>query len=183
MKFTKTELTGAWIIEIEPKEDERGFFSRTVCKKEFEQFGLACDFVQCNISQNHRAGTIRGMHYQLEPFGEIKLISCIRGAIYDVIVDLRDTSSTFGKWIGVELTAHNHRALYIPKNFAHGYQTLQDDTEVFYQVSQFYNPGSAAGFMWNDPVLNIAWRDIPPILSEQDKNWIKFSINEENNNG
>ena len=158
MIFIETKLNGPFIIEPERLEDERGFFARTFCQKEFEERGLNSKVVQCNISFNKRKGTIRGMHYQVAPFEEAKLVYCIKGAIYDVIIDLRPCSLTFKQWLTVDLTAENCRMLYIPEGFAHGFQTLEADTAVFYQMSEFYHPEYARGVRWNDPAFGIGWR-------------------------
>lgn len=157
MKFTQTALAGVWILDPERREDDRGFFARTWCRREFETHGLDPALVQCNISHNRRAGTVRGMHFQTEPFPEIKLVRCSRGAILDCVIDLRLESPTHGQSLAVELTADNGRALYIPGGFAHGFQTLVDDTDVFYQMSEFFHPDCAAGVRWNDPAFNIRW--------------------------
>ena len=149
----KPALKGAFIIEPERLEDNRGFFARAWCKKEFETHGLNSRLVQCNISFNKSSGTLRGMHYQVAPYEEAKLVRCTMGAIYDVIIDLRPDSATYMDWIGVELTADNRKMLYVPENFAHGYQTLNDNTEVFYQVSQFYSPEFETGVRWDDSCL------------------------------
>jgi len=166
--FTETTLKGAYIIDIEPIEDERGFFARSWCRKEFMDRGLNPNLVQCNISYNKRKGTLRGMHYQAEPHQEAKLVRCTRGAIYDVIVDLRQGSSTCWQWIGVELSAGNRRMLYVPEGFAHGFQTLGDETEVFYQMSEFYFQEYTGGIRWDDPAIGIVWPEKDPILSEKD---------------
>jgi len=171
MKFIETELKGAYIIELEPIEDERGFFARTFCQEEFKKAGIEFTIVQCNISYNKKKGTIRGMHYQDLPYPEAKIVSCIKGKIYDVVIDLRPHSPTFGKWISVELDDKNFRMLYVPKFFAHGFQTLEDDTIVFYQMSEFYHPECARGIRWNDPFFNIKWPLEPTVISEKDKNW------------
>lgn len=155
--FTETKLAGAYIIDAERIADERGFFARTWAVDEFADHNLETRLVQCNISYNARAGTLRGMHYQAEPYAEVKLVRCTMGAIYDVIIDLRPESSTFKQWVAVELSAENRRMLYIPEGFAHGFQTLADNSEVFYQMSTFYHPDSARGVRWNDPALGIAW--------------------------
>ncbi len=168
MIFTETRLQGAFIIDIEPIEDERGFFARSWCRNEFEAHGLTPDFVQCNISFNKKKGTLRGLHYQDEPNQEVKLVRCTRGSLFDVIVDLRAESKTFREWINVELSASNHRMLYVPKGFAHGFQTLEDNTEVFYQMSEFYRPESVRGVHWNDPSLAIAWPFPMTVMSEND---------------
>jgi dTDP-4-dehydrorhamnose 3,5-epimerase len=171
MDFIATKLTGAYLIELKRFEDERGFFARSWCEKEFRDRGLNPNLVQCNISFNKKKGTIRGMHLQIPPFAEAKLVRCTRGAIYDLIVDLRPDSKTFKQWIGVELTAENRKALYVPEGFAHGFQTLEDDTEVFYQMSQFYAPECARGFRWNDPQFNIQWREEVRVISDRDREY------------
>ena len=157
MIFTETKLAGAFVIEPERVEDERGFFARTWCVREFEERGLNTRLVQCNISFNKQKGTLRGMHFQIEPHAETKLVRCTMGAMYDVIVDVRPDSPTLGRWVAVELSADNRKMLYIPEGFAHGFQTLVDNTEVFYQMAEFYHPESARGLRWDDPVLGIAW--------------------------
>jgi dTDP-4-dehydrorhamnose 3,5-epimerase len=160
------------VIDIEPHEDERGFFARAWCEREFEQQGLSTSIVQCNLAYNRSRSTLRGMHYQEPPHAEVKLVRCTRGAIYDVIVDLRPGSSTFTRWIGIELTADNHRMLYVPEGFAHGYQTLADDTETYYQVSAFHDPASARGVRWDDPAFGITWPDAERrIISDKDQAW------------
>lgn len=170
MIFTETELKGAFIIDIEKREDERGFFARAWCQKELEAHGLKSHWVQANLAFSQRKGTLRGLHYQIAPYEEAKLMRCIRGAIYDVIIDLRPESPTYKQWLGVELTADNHRMLYVPEGFAHGYQSLVDDTEVFYPVSQFYIPGSERGVRWDDPAFAIEWPVTKNlILSDKDK--------------
>lgn len=173
MEFAGTPIEGLKIVEPRIHTDDRGSFVRAYCAEEFKQAGISCDFVQDNLSFNHRKNTIRGMHWQKEPFGEDKLVRCIAGAIYDVAVDLRKDSSTYGKWFGIELSAENHQALFIPKGFAHGYQTLEDDTAVYYKVSQAYHPESGAGVPHNDKKLQIKWKelDCECTLSEQDRNW------------
>jgi dTDP-4-dehydrorhamnose 3,5-epimerase len=171
MIFTKTKLDGAFVIDIEPHEDERGFFARAWCQEEFEKRGLNARLVQCNISFNKQRGTLRGMHYQAPPFQEAKIVRCTRGAIYDVIIDLRHDSATFQQWFSVELSAENRRALFIPEMFAHGFQTLVDNSEVFYQMSEFFHPEGARGVRWNDPKFNIVWPDTDPIISFQDNSW------------
>ncbi len=157
MIFTETKLQGAFIIEPKRLEDERGFFARTFCQKEFAAHGLNGNWVQCNISYNEKTGTLRGMHYQVPPYEEAKLVRCTRGSIYDALVDLRPNSPTFKQWVAVELTAENRKMLYIPEGFAHGFQTLLDNTEVFYQMSEFYHPESARGLRWDNPEINIEW--------------------------
>ena len=173
--FRETELAGAWVIELDRREDARGFFARTWCEDEFSQHGLDTRVVQCNLSHNERRGTVRGMHYQLPPHAEVKVVRCTRGAVYDVIVDLRRESPTYGRWIGVELSAENGRALYVPEGFAHGYQALENGTETYYQVSTFYAPGAERGLRWDDPALGIDW-PLPDeaFLSEKDGTWPDF---------
>ena len=168
-------MKGAFIIEPEKMEDERGFFARTWDQKEFGAHGLNPRLVQCNTSFNKRAGTLRGMHYQAAPHEEAKLVRCTRGAIYDVIVDLRASSPTFKQWTAVELTAYNRLMLYVPEGFAHGFQTLEDETEVFYQMSEFYHPESARGVRWNDPAFGIEWPVAEKcIISERDNSFEDF---------
>jgi len=175
MKFTETKLKGAYIIEPERLEDERGFFARTFCQKEFEAHGLNSSLVQCSISYNKRKGTLRGMHYQVAPNAEVKLVRCTKGAIYDVIIDLRSDSPTFCQWISVELNIENHRMLYIPEGFPHGFQTLEDDTEVFYQMSEYHASEYARGVRWNDPVFGIEWpENTKIIISEMDLSYPLF---------
>ena len=169
MRFVETGLAGAWLIEIEAVADERGMFARTYCDREFEERGIAFRAVQCNTSFNRRRGTLRGMHYQEGEAGEAKLVRCTRGAVFDVIVDLRPASTTRLQWFGAELSADNRRMFYVPKDFAHGFMTLVDDSEVFYQMSAFYRPDAARGVRWNDPALSIRWPEGEPILSPRDR--------------
>jgi dTDP-4-dehydrorhamnose 3,5-epimerase len=176
MIFTETKLDGAFLIDIEERTDERGFFARSWCQKEFEQHGLVPRVVQANISFNHKKGTVRGMHYQASPYEETKLVRCTRGAIYDVIVDLRKGSPTYCQWISAELTADNRRMLFVPEGYAHGFQTLTDATEVCYQVSQFYTPGAERGARFNDPAFGIRWPLDVTVISEKDANWADFQI-------
>ena len=171
MEFKETKLKGAFIIDLEPRQDHRGFFSRTFCMKELEIYGLRSVVAQCNLSFNYKKGTLRGMHYQIPPATETKLIRCTKGAIYDVIVDMRPQSSTYLQYIGVELTADNRRALYVPAMFAHGYQALTDETEVIYQVSEFYTPNTERGLRYDDPLLGIEWPLPISEISEKDTNW------------
>lgn len=224
MLFTETKLQGAYLIDLQKNEDDRGFFARSYCFREFEQHGLNPRVVQCNISYNAKKGTLRGMHYQVPPYEEAKLVRCTMGVIYDVIVDLRPNSTTFCQWFGVvlsspssllaahcspltvhssqltadrllssahssQLTADNlavtayssqltvdcYRMLYIPEGFAHGFITLEDDTEVFYQMSEFYAPDSGRGFRWNDPAFGIEWPMEPAVISEKDQSYPDFS--------
>lgn len=171
MKFTETKLKGAYIIELEKLADERGYFARTWCQKEFLDHGLDVDLVQCNVSQNPRKGTLRGMHYQDPPHAETKLVRCTRGAIFDAIVDLRPDSETFLEWIAAELTADNGKMMYIPKGFAHGFQTLEENSMVFYQVSEFYAREYCRGVRWNEPRLKIPWPHEVAVISPQDRGW------------
>ena len=171
MKFSEIFLQGAFIIDIEPVADERGLFARTWCKKEFHQKGLLDEFMQCNISVNHKKGTLRGMHFQKAPYAEAKLVRCTKGAIFDVIIDLRPESDTFFKWYAVELNANNRKTLFIPKGFAHGFQTLTDHTEIFYQMSEFYRPEYAGGVRWNDPVFGVDWPEDTRIISKKDQQY------------
>ena len=175
MKFQETELPGAYVIELDRVEDRRGFFARVWCEKEFAEHGLVPRWVQANTSLNHKAGTLRGMHYQAAPFQATKLVRCTRGALYDVIVDLRLDSATYKRWIGVELTAGNYRMLYVPADFAHGFITLEDHTEVTYLVSQPYKPGAERGLRWNDPQFSIDWPRGVDVISEKDAAWADFA--------
>jgi len=177
MKFRATQIRDVLEITVEPKTDERGFFARTWCKDEFEARGLESELVQCSISYNSKKGTLRGMHYQAAPFEETKLVRCTRGSVYDVVVDLRPESPTFKRWIAITLTAENRNMIYIPQGCAHGFLTLQDDTEVFYQMSEVYDAASARGFRWNDPAFEIAWPDAVKVISERDRNYPDFQQN------
>jgi len=176
MRFIQAALAGAWIIEPERIEDARGFFARTFDQAEFQERGLNAEGVQCSISYNRKKGTLRGMHFQIAPYEEVKLVRCTLGAIYDVIVDLRPDSPTFKQWVAVELSAGNRKTLYIPQGLAHGFLTLKDDTEVFYQMSEFYHPESARGVRWNDPAFKIEWALPDPILSEKDQSYPDFQM-------
>jgi len=175
MIFQETKLEGAFIINPERQEDERGFFARTWCQREFEGHGLNSRLLQCNISFNKEKGTIRGMHYQDPPYQEAKLIRCTMGAIYDVVIDLRPFSVTFKQWIGVELSAENRKMLYIPEGYAHGFQTLMDNTEVFYQMSENYHPEHARGIRWDDVTFIIEWPLTKVILSTRDRSFPDFT--------
>jgi len=170
MKFIETILQGAYLIVPDLLEDERGFFARTFCRREFAEMGINSDFVQGNISYNKKKGTLRGMHYQIRPHAEVKLVRCTAGAIYDVIVDLRPESPTFRQWISAELTASNHETLYIPERFAHGFQTLSDDAEVIYHHSAYYAPENEHGLRFDDSSLGIAWPLPVAVISDRDKN-------------
>ena len=174
MIFTETKLKGAFIIDLELRADDRGAFARTFCMKEFEDHGLKPSVAQCNLSFNYKAGTLRGMHYQTPPAAETKLVRCTKGAIYDVIIDMRPDSPTYKQHIGVELTAENHRALYVPELFAHGYQALTDGAEVVYQVGEFYTPGYERGIRYDDPVFGIEWPMPVTVISEKDAAWAPF---------
>lgn len=171
MIFIKTEIAGATIIDLEMRRDDRGFFARTFCREEFIANGLEPMIEQCNVSYNHKKGTIRGMHMQIAPHPEAKYVRCIRGAVYDIIVDMRPNSPTRLQHVAVELSADNHRGLYIPPFFAHGYQTLTDDAEVAYQVSGVYAPQAERGIRYNDPALNLSWPLPVALISEKDRNW------------
>ncbi len=174
MIFTETKLKGAFIIDLDLREDHRGAFARTFCAKEFEEHGLKPSVAQCNLSFNYKAGTLRGMHYQVPPAAETKLVRCTKGAIYDVIIDMRPDSPTFMQHIGVELTADNHRSLYIPEMFAHGYQALTDGAEVVYQVGEFYTPGYERGLRYDDPAFGIEWPMPITVISEKDAAWALY---------
>ncbi|MCB4364491.1 dTDP-4-dehydrorhamnose 3,5-epimerase [Hydrogenophaga taeniospiralis] len=171
MIFTETKLSGAYIIDLEKRGDSRGFFARSFCQDEFERHGLVNKVVQTNVSLSKHQGTLRGMHYQESPYAETKLVRCTQGAIYDVIVDIRPESPTFKQWIGVELSSSNHRMLFVPQHFAHGFITLVDDSEVTYQVSQVYHPGSERGIRYNDPALGIVWPQEVKVISDKDASW------------
>jgi dTDP-4-dehydrorhamnose 3,5-epimerase len=176
MRFFETRLPGAFLIEPERHEDERGFFARTFCEQEFATHGLVSRYPQCNLSHNRLRGTLRGMHYQAVPHREAKLVRCATGAIYDVIVDLREDSPTRHEWVGVELSAGGGVALYVPPGFAHGFITLTDETEVFYQMGEFYVPEAARGFRWNDPLFAIAWPLSVAQISERDRCYPDFEL-------
>ncbi|GAB3638285.1 dTDP-4-dehydrorhamnose 3,5-epimerase [Hymenobacter arcticus] len=169
MIFTETKLAGAFIIDLERRTDERGFFARSWCEDEFAAHGIYLPPLQANLSSNPTQGTLRGMHYQLPPHAESKLVRCTRGALYDVIVDLRAESPTYGQWVGVELTADNFRQLFVPERFAHGFLTLEPHTDAAYQVSAKYAPGAEHGLRWNDPALAIAWPAAPRLVSAKDQ--------------
>ncbi len=171
MQFTPTALEGAMIVDLQRLEDERGFFARSFCRREFDQLGMNSDVVQANVSFNVNKGTLRGMHYQVAPAPETKLVRCTRGSIVDVIVDMRESSPTYRQHIAVELTADNHRALFVPANFAHGFQTLEDNSEVMYLVSGFYTPACERGLRFNDPALNIQWPVPVEHMSDKDTQW------------
>jgi dTDP-4-dehydrorhamnose 3,5-epimerase len=174
MKFLELELPGVYRIEWEWLEDERGAFARTFCAREFEARGLSPCVAQCSLSHNRRRGTVRGMHYQVEPHAEAKLIRCSRGQVFDVVIDLRTDSPTFTRWIAVELSATEPEMLYLPKGCAHGFQTLADETEVFYQISTYYEPLAARGVRWDDPAFGIPWPLPVSVISEKDRGYPLF---------
>lgn len=174
MKFEETAIPGVWLVDLERREDDRGFFARTFCEREFADRGLMTRFVQCNLSSNRKRGTLRGMHLQNEPKPEVKLVRCVRGSIYDVVIDLRPESPSYCQWVGVELSAANARALYIPAGIAHGFQTLEDNTELYYHMGEFYEPSLAAGVRWDDPAFRLKWPLADPILSEKDAAYPDF---------
>ena len=174
MIFTETTLTGAYIIDIKQIEDNRGFFARAWCQNEFKAYNLNTNLLQMNVAFSHKRGTIRGMHHQEPPWQEAKLVRCTIGAIYDVIIDMRPDSPTHNQWIGVELTARNRRMLYVPEGFAHGYQTLEDATEVYYLTTQFYAPEFANGVRFDDPAFGIVWPLPVAVISHQDRNWPSY---------
>lgn len=173
MIFTETRIPGVLVVELEKREDPRGYFARAWCATEFEKHGLPT-FVQTNMSLSRQRGTIRGLHYQAAPHGEAKYMRCIRGAIFDVAVDVRPDSPTYKKWIGVELTADNRKALFIPEGLAHAYQALTDDAEVIYSSSCAYAPGAERGIRWNDPAFNVEWPIVEALVSDKDKKWADF---------
>lgn len=171
MKFKETKIKGLHIIEPELKIDERGYFARIFCKEELKKIGIDFEIVQINRSLNKKRGTLRGMHFQKPPKAEDKIVQCIKGAIYDVAIDLRENSPTYGRWVAVELSEDNKKMFLIPKGFAHGFQSLTDNSEILYFISEFYSPEYESGVRWNDPFFNIKWPIKNPILSEKDKNW------------
>jgi dTDP-4-dehydrorhamnose 3,5-epimerase len=176
MIFTETKLAGAYLVELERNEDERGFFARNWSQREFAQRCLVSEFVESNISFSKKKGTLRGMHYQAAPHGQVKLVRCTAGAIFDVIIDLRRHSPTFKQWTSVELTALNHLMLYVPVDFAHGFQTLEDDTEVTYQVSSVYHPESSTGIRWDDPAFGIPWPEGERVIIARDRLYPDFIV-------
>jgi dTDP-4-dehydrorhamnose 3,5-epimerase len=175
MIFVETELKGAYLIELEKIEDHRGFFARTWCQEEFSRHGLNSRLVQCSVSFNKRKGTLRGMHFQIPPYEEAKLVRCTQGAIHDVFIDLRRNSPTYKKHVSATLTSDNRRMLYIPEGFAHGFQTLADNTEVFYQMSQVFSADHARGVRWNDPVFSIVWPEDDRTILDRDQNYPDFN--------
>lgn len=174
MIFTETPLNGAFLIDLEKRGDERGFFARAFCEREFANHGLITRIVQANNSLSAQKGTLRGMHYQLAPKAETKIVRCLRGALHDTILDLRPSSPTFGQSFGADLTAENRRMIYVPKGFAHGFITLTDDTEAFYLVDEFYAPECERGIRWNDPRFAIHWPGQPVVISDKDHNYRDF---------
>ncbi len=176
MKFQEVPLNGAYLIELEPIQDERGYFARSWCQKEFEKKGLVSNVVQCNISFNKKKGTLRGLHYQVFPHQEAKLVSCTRGSIYDVMIDLRPQSSTFRQCFSLEISENSNLAIYIPEGFAHGFQTLENCTQVFYQMFNYFKPESARGIRWSDPSFNIKWPVAEKIISAKDQSYSDFKL-------
>ncbi len=174
MKLFPTDLPGAWRVEIEPLGDERGFFARTFCRREFGAAGLATELAQCSLSFNPRTGTLRGLHYQAAPHEEAKLVRVTRGSVWDVIVDLRPDSAAYRRWFGLTLSADNRAALYVPPGLAHGFLTLEPETEVLYQISEFHHPESARGVRWDDPAFAIAWPAAPQVIGERDRGYPDF---------
>lgn len=176
MRFSPTKLGDAVVVELEQHRDERGFFARTFCEREFEAHGLPTRFPQCNLSRNDRAGTLRGMHFNVRPHEEAKLVRCARGAIYDVIIDLRPGSNTYADWIGVELSADDGRALYVPPGFAHGFLTLVDATDVFYQMGAFFQPDAGRGLRYDDAAFSVRWPRAVAVISERDATYPDFDL-------
>lgn len=174
MIFHPTKLAGVFEIEIDPHRDDRGFFARSWCEKEFQDHGLNSRVAQCNISENKKKGTLRGMHYQAEPHAEAKLVRCTAGSIYDVALDLREESPTFLQWVAAVLSAQDRRMLFIPEGCAHGFLTLEDNSEVFYQMSEFYHPESARGVRWDDPAFQIAWPEKAEFIADRDRTYPDF---------
>lgn len=175
MKFVETKLAGAYVVELEPHRDERGFFARAWCEDEFRKQGLVTSMAQGNVvCSNAKAGTLRGLHFQKHPHEEVKLVRCTRGSVFDVMVDLRPESPTFKQWFGLELTEDNGKMLYVPRRFLHGFMTLTERADVFYQASVPFNRESAAGFMWNDPAFGIQWPREPALISAADQSWPRF---------
>ncbi|HUO24380.1 MAG TPA: dTDP-4-dehydrorhamnose 3,5-epimerase [Candidatus Aquilonibacter sp.] len=174
MKFRETALPGLFEIDLEPMSDERGFFARSWCRREFELHGLNPETVQCDVSYNKKRGTLRGLHYQTDPHPEAKLVRCTQGSIYDVAVDLRRDSPTFKHWVGVTLSAPKRNMIYIPEGFAHGFLTLEDETEIFYQMSEFYHPELSRGVRWDDPAFGVVWPGAVKVISERDRTYPDF---------
>jgi dTDP-4-dehydrorhamnose 3,5-epimerase len=174
MRFEPLPLEGAWIIELERNVDERGSFARTFCEQEFAEHGLPIHYPQCNLSTNRRTGTLRGMHANIHSKSESKLVRCVRGAIFDVIIDVRPDSPSHHQWAGVELTADNGRALFVPEGFAHGFLTLADETDVYYHMGAVFQPSAARGFRWDDPAFGVTWPQPPTVISERDATYPDF---------
>jgi dTDP-4-dehydrorhamnose 3,5-epimerase len=171
VRFVTTALDGVWMIELDRLEDERGSFARTFCESEFAGNGLPTRFPQCNLSTNRSAGTLRGMHFNVAPYEEGKLVRCVRGAVYDVVVDMRRGSETSWSWCGIELSAENGRALYVPPGFAHGFMTLLDGSDVYYHMTESYRPDASRGFRWDDPAVGIEWPSVPTVVSDRDQSY------------
>lgn len=176
MRFSPTELADAVVVELEQHRDERGFFARTFCEREFEAHGLPARFPQCNLSRNDHVGTLRGMHFNVPPYQEAKLVRCVRGAIYDVIIDLRPASPTYTRWVAVELSADDGRALYVPPGFAHGFLTLVDATDVFYHMGAFFQPAAARGLRYDDAAFSVRWPREVAVISERDATYPDFDL-------
>ena len=174
MIFTETKIKGVYIIEPELLTDERGFFARSFCKEEFQKHGLDTDIVQCNISYNKKKGTLRGMHYQVPPFEEAKIVSCTKGSIYDVVVDLRRDSLTYCQWVATDLSDKNFKMIYIPRGCAHGFQTLEDNTRIYYQMTEFFRPEYAQGVRWDDSVFKIDWPISKLTISHKDQSYLNY---------
>jgi dTDP-4-dehydrorhamnose 3,5-epimerase len=174
MTFAETKLRAVFEIRLDPKPDERGFFARSWCQKEFEECGLNARLVQCSVSFSSRKGTLRGVHYQSQPYPESKVVRCTRGAVYDVVVDLRPDSRTFRDWVGIVLTSSDRNMIYVPEGCGHGFLTLEDETEVFYQMSEFYHPELARGVRWDDPAFQIVWPGRVEVISERDRTYPNF---------
>jgi dTDP-4-dehydrorhamnose 3,5-epimerase len=174
LQFTEARIPGAWRIALDKRADDRGFFARSFCEREFAEHGLATHYPQCNVSYNRARGTLRGMHFQRPPKPEVKVVRCVRGAVYDVILDLRPQSSMYLRWEAFALDENNHESLYIPEGCAHGFQTLTDDVELHYQMGAFYAPEYNGGFRWDDPAFKINWPDLNPILSDRDRGYPDF---------
>jgi len=174
MRFGAAGLPGVYLLDLERHEDERGFFARTFCEREFEAQGLASRYPQCNLSFNRRRGTLRGLHYQAAPHREAKVVRCSRGAVHDVVVDLRKGSPSRGRWMGIDLDAESRQAIYVPAGFAHGFLTLQDETEVLYHMGEFYVPEAARGVRWDDPAFGIRWPFAPMVVSARDRGYPDF---------
>jgi len=176
MRFSPTKLADAVVVELEQHRDERGFFARTYCEREFSDHGLPTDFPQCNLSRNDRAGTLRGMHFNVAPYAEAKLVRCTRGAIYDVIIDLRPGSATYAEWVGVELSADSGLALYVPQGFAHGFLTLAEASDVFYHMGAFFEPDAARGLRYDDPAFSVRWPRDVAVISGRDASYPDFDL-------